>query len=78
MSKRKFMILLVIPLIFAMFLSAWSSRRMKQHLLLIRTARNCPPTGPEETPVDEETPTMNLLWKKHPMEDPTEPIETHR
>jgi alpha-glucoside transport system substrate-binding protein len=70
MSKRKYMILLVIPLIFTLILSACGpadtdatpTPGMEEEL---------PPTGPEDTPVVEETPMETPEMD----ETPAEPVD---
>jgi alpha-glucoside transport system substrate-binding protein len=73
MSKRKFMILLVIPLIFTMVLSACGAGEPDATPVPGTDGEELPPTG-VETPVEDEMATEPVM-EETPVEEPTEPME---
>jgi alpha-glucoside transport system substrate-binding protein len=76
MSKRKFMILLAIPLIFTMVLSACAVAP-DETPVPDTNGEELPPTGPEETPVMEETPDVDTPEVTPDVDvTPEDPVET--
>jgi alpha-glucoside transport system substrate-binding protein len=74
MSKRKFMILLAIPLIFTMVLSACGTGAPDATPVPGTDGEELPPTG-VETPMVDETPTESVM-EETPVGEPAEPMET--